>query len=159
MQLQITNCLMAWCTNPTRLQSLSVWRDHVTITVTTWEHMESVEELGTFKARSPSHSSAFMDFNAASSQTCWEWLVGVHFSLLYSTSRLLAVIFISLHICTGYFIVKRFAQGQEPILPLLCHFIVYTSRRLYAIPHAISVTMSVIILYMLIGGDDCVMIS
>lgn len=69
MQLQITNCLMAWCTNPTRLQSLSVWRDHVTITVTTWEHMESVEELGTFKARSPSHSSAFMDFNAASSQT------------------------------------------------------------------------------------------
>lgn len=69
-------------------------------------------------------------------------------SLLYSTSRLLAVIFISPYICTGSFNVKMFAQGQEPNLPLLCHFIVYTSRRLYAIPHAMSVTLSLIMLYM-----------
>lgn len=119
--------------------------------------MESVEELGTHKARSSSHSSAFMDCSAARSHTLLGAArsVGVHLSLLLSSSHLLAVIFISLHICTGSFIVKRFAQGQEPSLLLLCHFIVYTSRRLYATPHAISVTMLVIILYMLSRGDDC----
>lgn len=76
------------------------------------------------------HDSAVMDFSAALSHT----LLGIAcFSLntvsvlLYPTSRPLAVIFISFHVCTGFFIV------QEPSLSPLCHFTVYASRRLYAI--------------------------
>ena len=78
---------------------------------------------------------------------CRGWSVSVfeHPSvLLCFTSLHLAVIFISLHLCTGSFIVKRSPRRQEPSVSPLCHFTVYASRRLYAIelsPHAMSVTI------------------
>lgn len=67
-------------------------------------HMKSVEELWTFEA--PSGSSAVVDFNAVLSQTlpgmaCFRGIS--QFSCIPHTSRHLAVIFISLHTCTGCF--------------------------------------------------------
>lgn len=98
-------------------------------------HVGSVEEL--LNERSPSGSSAVVDFKCCvESDPAGDGLL--HFLstfsvLLYCTSCHLAVIFISLHICTGSFIVKRSARWQEPSLSPLCHFTVYASRRLYAI--------------------------
>lgn len=154
MQLRMTNCLMAWCTNPTWLHSLSIWQDRVTITVTTWDLWKNFGLLKPVGFLCCYGRQCCVESDPAGD--------GLFQSvLLYSTSRHLAVIFISLRVCTGSFIVKRSARWQDPSLSPLCHFTVYASRRLYAInklsPHplAVSGTMSVIMLYMQIRADDC----
>lgn len=46
MQRRMTNCLMAWRNDPTRLHSLCNRQEHVTITVTTWDTQDMLKNSG-----------------------------------------------------------------------------------------------------------------
>lgn len=93
---------------------------------------------------------------------CWGWAVwvSVHFSvLLYSTSRHLVVIFISLHICTGSFIVKRSARGgRSPVCRRFVTLLFMQAgdymQSVNCPPHAMSATMSVIMLCIQISDNS-----
>lgn len=119
----------AGCADPTRLQPLSVWQDRVTINVTTRDTWNLLRNWGLSQPVVHLIRRLITDVGVA-------WSRGTFLTSVFSTSFLLAVIFISLHICTGSFIVKRngLPRGRSPICRCFCHFIVYTSRRLYAIP-------------------------
>lgn len=154
MQLRMTNCLMAWCTNP----NTTVF--FVYLTRSCNHNCDNLGHMGCRK-KLLKPGLHLVPLLLWISMLCWvrPWWVWVFFSvLLYSISRHLIIIFICLH--AQFLLLWRGLPGgrQESNLSPLCHFTVYASRRLYAInklparPHATSVTMSVI-MYMQIGGD------
>lgn len=154
MQLRMTNCLMAWCTDPTRLHSLSCNHNCDDL-----GHVGSVEELkGLLKPGLRLVPLLLWISMLRRVRPCWGMAC---FSLfLYSTSRHLAVIFISLHMCIQVLLLWRglpggrssvcrrfvtllFMQAGDYMQPINCP------------PHAMSVTTSVATLYMQVRGDDC----